>query len=526
MNSHDMFDIIGETPELYVKDAEQADADTKPRKKRPISKIILIAALISLLSATIATAADNLIRVKYQHSFTGTATEATEADTLSTDPDKDDISDIDMSKNGVIEFRVDIDEEIHGTVIPSLEVKPHFLTEEEIKRIAYVLFPEGEFYEGESAFEKNFSKEEIQEKINRWSYYASEETLRELIVYRPNQPDYLQEVAENVQNFVEKYSGMLESVPSENPHTLCDWIFKKSSFYSLTKEEFAATADTSNENDDIIADFKIGDVHYRLSASVRDRNDFLISNIDVYLYDGTAPDHIDDSIFRAWLCKTEEPTDEQIAAVKEKAETMLAQMQLGEWLVDECYVEKNEINEYTYYSIHVNAVPVLNGTPALRKPQLMNLRSDLPGAARLYYTDVHFEFSANGDLIDFFMRSPLDVIGEVETEISTMDFERQFAIAEEYLSHKDFYAYSMGMEVTFNQLDDPIGCIANITGMEYNLTRINAEDPLESYYYVPGIKLTGTVKYYNLKTGEVYLERQDVIFAIVDAADGSVIFTP
>lgn len=49
---------------------------------------------------------------------------------------------------------------------------------------------------------------------------------------------------------------------------------------------------------------------------------------------------------------------------------------------------------------------------------------------------------------------------------------------------------------------------------------------LESYYYVPGIKLTGTVKYYNLKTGEVYLERQDMIFAIIDVADGSVVETP
>ena len=205
---------------------------------------------------------------------------------------------------------------------------------------------------------------------------------------------------------------------------------------------------------------------------------------------------------------------------------MLAQMQLGEWLVDECYVETEKINEYTYYSIHINAVPVLNGTPALRKGQLANLRSDLLGAARLYYTDVQFEFSANGDLILFRMRSPLDVIGEATTAVSTLDIEEQFAIAEEYLSQKDFFEYSMGLESTFDHQGEPIGGIVNITGLEYNLTRINGENPLESYYYVPGIKLTGTVKYYNLKTGEVYLERQDVTFAIIDAADGVVVETP
>lgn len=44
-------------------------------------------------------------------------------------------------------------------------------------------------------------------------------------------------------------------------------------------------------------------------------------------------------MFRAWLCRTEEPTDEQIAAVKEKAEAMLAQMQLGKWLmVKTCFM--------------------------------------------------------------------------------------------------------------------------------------------------------------------------------------------
>ena len=118
------------------------------------------------------------------------------------------------------------------------------------------------------------------------------------------------------------------------------------------------------------------------------------------------------------------------------------------------------------------------------------------------------------------------VMGEVTTAVSTLDIEEQFAIAEEYLSQKDFFEYSMGLESTFDHQGEPIGCIVNITGLEYNLTRINGENPLESYYYVPGIKLTGTVKYYNLKTGEVYLERQDVTFAIIDAADGVVVETP
>ena len=515
MNSHDMFDIIGETAERYILEAAECPADTKPKKRRTVSKILLIAALISLLSATIATAADFLIRVKYQDSFTNAATE----------PASTGMPSIDMGKDGVIEFFVDIEEEIYGELIPSLEVKPHFLTEKDVRRVAYLLFPEGEFYEGEAALEKNFSKEEIQEKMDRWSYYTSEEALRELINYRPYQPDYLQNIAANVQNFIDNYASMLEHAPETNPHQLCDWTFQKDSVYSLTKAELIHH-DTSDDNDSIVADIQAGDVHYRFYASTGDKDDFLISSIGVYLYDGIGPDMLDERIFRAWLCRTEEPTATQIATVKEKAEAMLAQMQLGQWLVDRCYVETEIINEYTYYSIHVDAVPVLNGTPALRKAQLTNLRSDLPEAARMYYTDVQFEFSANGELIHFSMRSPLDVIGEESAAMSTLDMEDQFSIAREYLSKKDFYAYSMGLESTFDHHGEPIGCIANITGLEYNLTRINGDNPLESYYYVPGIKLTGTVKYYNLKTGEIYLERQDVIFAIIDASDGSVVETP
>lgn len=515
MNSNDLFDIIGQTPEKYVLDASECKENPQGRKLHPISKVLLIAALISLLSATIATAADFLIRVKYQDSFTNAATE----------PASTGMPSIDIGKDGVIEFFVDIEEEIYGELIPSLEVKPHFLTEEDVRRVAYILFPEGEFYEGEAALEKNFSKEEIQEKMDRWSYYTSEEALRELINYRPYQPDYLQDIAANVQNFIDNYASMLEHAPETNPHQLCDWTFQKDSVYSLTKAELIHH-DTSDDNDSIVADIQTGDVHYRFYASTGDKDDFLISSIGVYLYDGIGPDMLDERIFRAWLCRTEEPTATQIATVKEKAEAMLAQMQLGQWLVDRCYVETEIINEYTYYSIHVDAVPVLNGTPALRKAQLTNLRSDLPEAARMYYTDVQFEFSANGELIHFSMRSPLDIISEEATAMSTLDMEDQFSIAREYLSKKDFYAYSLGLESTFDHHGEPIGCIANITGLEYNLTRINGDNPLESYYYVPGIKLTGTVKYYNLKTGEIYLERQDVIFAIIDASDGSVVETP
>ena len=518
MNSNDLFDIISETPEKYVRDAANAydnmNQDQPFRKRRTVSKILLVAALISLLTATVAATVPALrVWIKYEETFTNEPTETY----------LNDQSGIDTSKNGVIEFKISIDEEINGEPVPMLEVTPYFLTEEDVKRVAYILFPDGEFYEAEPALEQNYSSEEIQEKIDRWSNYTTEETLRELIEYRPNQPEYLQDIAKNVQNFVDKYSGMLEGTPSENPHELCDWTFKKDSVYSLTKAELA-TKDTSNDNDNIVAVIKVGDVRYQFRASTRNKDDFLISNISAYLYDGIGPDMIDERIFRAWLCKTDEPTDEKIAAVRTKAEAMLAQMGLGEWLVDECYVEKEVINEYTYYSIHVNAVPVLNGTPALRKAQLKNLRSEESGAARYYYTDAQFEFSANGDLVSFELESPIEIQREVTTNNTALEIEKQFETAKAYLSQRDFHFYSMGF--TFDHLGETVKCIVDVNGLEYNLTRINGENPLESYFYVPGIKLTGDVRYYGAESGQIYLERKNLTLAIIDAESGTVVLTP
>lgn len=88
---------------------------------------------------------------------------------------------------------------------------------------------------------------------------------------------------------------------------------------------------------------------------------------------------------------------------------MLEQMALGSWIVDECYVDTKYYGNAPEYTICVKAVPVLKGIPAMRRPQLTNLKSDEAYVSNYYLTDVEFEFSANGDLVSFWMYSPIDV---------------------------------------------------------------------------------------------------------------------
>ena len=49
MNSNDLFDIIGETPERYVLDAANASAKVIPMRKRSTKRMWLIAAIIALI---------------------------------------------------------------------------------------------------------------------------------------------------------------------------------------------------------------------------------------------------------------------------------------------------------------------------------------------------------------------------------------------------------------------------------------------------------------------------------------------
>ena len=49
MNSNDLFDVIGETPERYVLDAANVNAKVIPMQKRSPKRIWLIAAIITLI---------------------------------------------------------------------------------------------------------------------------------------------------------------------------------------------------------------------------------------------------------------------------------------------------------------------------------------------------------------------------------------------------------------------------------------------------------------------------------------------
>lgn len=421
------------------------------------------------------------------------------------------------STDETVRFLMNINTTIAAADMPIIEVEPHFLTGEDVERVASVLFGGSEFYYAEPMFSPIYSKAEIQEKISRWSSYTNQNAVKTLY------GEQRDGTVELVQTFIEQYTKLYETAPDENPHSICQWEFKKESYY-YESPEVADSLDTSHENDVIQATVKIGDTHYLISAAKRDQADFKLNNISVYLYDGLSPDAIDEMIFKANLCRTSKPSEEQILMVKGQAEDILEKMDMGQWYVDECYIETIYYGDVAEYIIHVNAVPVLNGIPAIRREQLTNLKSEETYASNYYLTDVKFQFAPNGELISFEMTSPVDVKDVVNDNVAVMSMDELLQTAKTYLVHSDYYAYQSAFLV--DSVKDNVGCTVDVCGLEYNLTRVKVPNTDESYYYIPGITLKGTVEYYSKETGDIYFKSEGTEnLLVLNGVDGTVINT-
>lgn len=415
------------------------------------------------------------------------------------------------STDGTVVFNMGIDMTATEKAMPVVEVTPHFLTSEDVKRVANVLFGDLTFYEAEPLGQEVYSVSEIQEKLDR------------LLNYKGNtlgDPETFNMVREN---FIKAYTLKMESAPKESQHVPCQWEFRKESYYFNSLEEYAKM-DTSHDNDQIQARVKVNGVPYLLDASTRNRKDFKLNNIYVQIDDGPSPLAADYYIFQNMLCTTEKPNEADIAAISDLASKMLQQMNLGEWEIDECYVEVANHNAEPEYIIVVKAVPVFEQVAGLRRAQLQNLKSKESYASNYYLTDAQFKFNMSGTLLEFTMFSPIDIKSVVNSNVQLLSMDELFQRAEGHLALSDYYQYDyMGY-----LLDSPENwlCMVNISDAELGMTRVKVPNSDESYYYVPAISFTGAIQYQEKDTGTVYdveTEGDKQVLLILNAVDGSVI---
>lgn len=463
----------------------------KTVKVRKVWRFVLVAVLMAMVVGTVVIAED-LLRVPVKESAAF------------------------VSNDGTIEFYLNIDDEVIGEAIPEVRVVPHFFTGEEAKHVATVLFENAEFYEDEAFNLVSFSKGEIQQKLERWRKHASEEALRDLFPNHADEPEYIWRALEVVNEFIAEYEERYENAPSEIVHTPCRWELRNSIEYIYPEEEWAEHY--SNDSNQEVSVRTISDgVHYTFRASQRDNETFRVNNISALMGLDTSPYNIDQEIMYAELCRTAEPTEEQLEAAKVKAEYWLSQMRLGNWLIDECYVETHGTGEQTEYRICVNAVPVFYGIPAMRREQIGALRGREEGKTYYYYTDVNFEFAPNGELLYFHMYSPVDIVDSSYVE-NTLSIDELMEIAKEKLIASSASNYGI-----LPALSNEIGCRITVRDVDYSLTRMTDEDTREPFVYALGASLSGNVEFYNMITGQIIDVEENRVLLVLDAINGDIV---
>lgn len=486
---------------------------------------ILLVCMTILLSGCQDTPNGNIVTSKNDGSFEISKVQtATEPKTLS---EKIELEKNFFSTDNTVEYFLDICTDIPQKALPIMEVAPYFLTGEDAQRVAKALFGDVEIYTSRQRQHNTvFSQEELRTKLHRWSQYANSEAVSKLFGYAPG------DTVNIVQGFIEEYTVKMETAPLESQNKVCTWEYLSESSYSRSPEE-NGNGDDKKENQAIKTELVCNEIPYAYNVVRRDLDDFKMSRISAYPYDGFSPDNIDERIFHAQLCRTEEPTAEQIKDVQEKAKQILDEIQLGQWMIDQCYPEKKMFGDIPEYSIHVTAVPTLEGVEVIRRPQLRNLRSDAVFASNLYLTDAEFVFSAHGDLVYFELNTPLQFIELTNANVETLPMDSLIEKAIQHLELTDYTNYSLPAVDIMNFEDyygEKLLCQVHIGEMRYGLTRIKVPNTDSSYYYVPALALYGTADYLGKNTGTVYFSDNDslspagsVPLIMLNAVDGTVI---
>lgn len=419
------------------------------------------------------------------------------------------------SHDGTVEYTINLDQELNSDPLPIVEVVPHFFTGEDVKRVAHALFGDVEFYEREHEEDAEYSKEQLQKRINWMTELATPEALRELY----GDEEYVADTLDRLKHFIQYYTVQMEAAPEENPHTPCEWTFKEDKNY--------ASSYNAQGDDWIVATVDLGDVNYKVFAVSRNANDYKFNEISVQFGDGLGDAQAELNYLRAKLCRTPEPTQEQIDTVKKKAQNMLDQMEIGEWKISFTNVLEEHYGDAVEYQIQICATPVFQGVHALYGQQTKSLTSSF--TSNYHISTAVFHFSANGDLIYFDLDAPVEIKSVVNEGVAILPTEELLERTKEYLTLYGVDAQYLAF-FPMEWYQKPLSCKVSVDRLEFGLARVRVANSDNTFYYTPAFAVYGSASYYDRETGEyvhmppnfpdVEIERPLVW---INAVDGSII---
>lgn len=334
---------------------------------------------------------------------------------------------------------------------------------------------------------------------------------------------------EYVKRYIEIWTEKSTTAPDEDTRKLCDWTLKKERYYNDSDVEIG---DRSIEDDCdlLIATAEKEGIEYSYSVIRENGPTVKLNKLNLTLTEGLGLYPVDMAIYRAQLCRTGKPTQEQIETVTAKAQSILDEINLGQWNLDEPTVEEKQIGNSTEYRIRITAYPDFNGISVLSGQSAGNLQDAYD--ATYLMTNADFLFSAHGDIIYFNLESPLDVVEVRNENVMTLSVAELLEKCVHNLSLSDADAYGLPADVRMEMeanSGEKLLCQIALTEAEYGLGRVKVPNSDDHYYYIPVLVLKGIVEYVGANTGTCYYTNHynsgSGVPALIwlNAVDGSII---
>ena len=429
-----------------------------------------------------------------------------------------------QSADGSVNVEINLeDASLYDGSFQTLQITPRPFTEEEVEHIARVLFADAVFYESNGRREATKSELRAQQEV-LLAYLDSD------AMEKYNEPGYQGlgtfDPAGAIRSFMERHP--VEDAPESIERTVCDFQYKPWSDYH------PGIGEVENYYQ-IAAQTEVDGIPYYFDAVNNTNAGIRVYHIGAYINEEIEwPLQLGTELYYDKLLSKAEPTQEQLDAVREKAEKLIGELNMGQWMIDSC----EAVDMLQYWKIQVTAVPAINGIPMLRQPQLSSLRGEEEGTQNCYYPDLRMSFSANGDLLDFSLDTPVEISWESETESRVMSFSElmgsiktQFS---RYSAHQYTDQYCFGEEAPVEVMIDRIELGYDMLPVSQCPTEVLEYfgSPLwvnnSDFYLVPAVAVSGNFRTvpaseeayafdYRQKCGE------DALFTILNAANGSTI---
>ena len=407
-----------------------------------------------------------------------------------------------QNADGTVDFSVQLENVNYtGGSMRELRVSTHLFTPEEAERAAGLIFGEAELYRYDPAY---YTQEEL-------------EALYQLC----------QQLLEDEAMMTEIFGSSDESVREAVSHYLteAEYALHGGGNYGVAEQEPAVwemQTDSGNpEKQSLLAYADMDGM--RMTVSVRSALSAFHGGITNDLSTDLPLGGLDNISFRydmSRLASTQPATEQQIQAVREQAEALIAQLSPGDWQIETCAVKRPVLpivspeTEPEQYVVRVTALPLLEGRPLCYRARDYLTRPYWAG------TMLSLDYSNDGQLITMHYTDPWDVLDSTGEEKPLLSLDEIMEKAREHLTAMEAEAFQL--VYVMSKENYPVSVKVTLNDLRLGYASVPVEGSEREYRLVPAVALYGNCTYEFEDFEDV--DRESVMpLLVINAVDGSLI---